>query len=317
MLAKAGVVLVCTTSLLALMARWSPILDFATSFPVHCLGVALVSGTIFAWKRSARWTALAGTMALIQLSMIIPWYVRSGPVASDARDFRVMEANVHYLNRQYARFIEMVRSEGPDFVMIEELTPAWFEGIKPLLNDYPYFVAEPKAGVLRIGLFSKCPLENTRLFWIVPETYGSIWAETRIAGRKVTILAVHAIPAWQIGWPPFRSEWGVRRNATFDRIPGLLGSVDGPCLLLGDHNATMWSPCYRKMMRDAGLRNARKGFGILPTWSTYFQPLMIPIDQCLYRGPLAAADCRTGRRFGSDHLPLIVDFRFQEPASKG
>ena len=80
---------------------------------------------------------------------------------------------------------------------------------------------------------------------------------------------------------------------------------------------TMWSPYYRLLVRKTGLRNTRKGFGILPTWPTKgtYQILpgwltslfRIPIDHCLISHGLDTSNIYTGSSTGSDHKPLIVD----------
>ena len=61
------------------------------------------------------------------------------------------------------------------------------------------------------------------------------------------------------------------------------------------------------MVKTGGLRNARSGFGILPTWPTFMPVLYIPIDHCLVTKEIDIIKLRTGRNVGSDHLPLIAD----------
>ena len=79
----------------------------------------------------------------------------------------------------------------------------------------------------------------------------------------------------------------------------------------------MWSPSYKDFVKKTGLRNARQGFGILPTWPTEakFSPIkpplswliLIPIDHFLISPEIKVLDIRTGANVGSDHLPLIAD----------
>jgi endonuclease/exonuclease/phosphatase family metal-dependent hydrolase len=63
------------------------------------------------------------------------------------------------------------------------------------------------------------------------------------------------------------------------------------------------------LIERIGLINAREGFGVLPTWPTYYgsTALMIPIDHCLVSEDIRVFNIRTGAHIGSDHLPLIVD----------
>ena len=71
----------------------------------------------------------------------------------------------------------------------------------------------------------------------------------------------------------------------------------------------MWSPYYSELVRESGLVDARKGFGVLPTWPAPLKLslMMIPIDHCLVSSELQVAQIKTGPDIESDHLPLIVD----------
>ena len=51
----------------------------------------------------------------------------------------------------------------------------------------------------------------------------------------------------------------------------LAGSLPPPTVLIGDLNVTMWANHYKRLERASGLKNARHGFGVQPTW-----PLFLP-----------------------------------------
>jgi len=87
--------------------------------------------------------------------------------------------------------------------------------------------------------------------------------------------------------------------------------------MIGDLNATMWSPYFRTLRTKLGLHDSRKGFGILPTWTTpspvspfpaWLAPLLaILIDHCLLSRDIQAIEMHIGKPVGSDHLPIVVD----------
>jgi endonuclease/exonuclease/phosphatase (EEP) superfamily protein YafD len=96
------------------------------------------------------------------------------------------------------------------------------------------------------------------------------------------------------------------RNRQLAAIADYVAKVKNP-LVVGDLNVTMWSPYYKPLTTKAELRNARAGFGVLPTWPTFSPLLSIPIDHCLVSRDIKVLNIRTGREVGSDHLPLITD----------
>lgn len=67
----------------------------------------------------------------------------------------------------------------------------------------------------------------------------------------------------------------------------------------------MWSPSYKRFVKGSGLKNVRKGFGVLPSWPTFLPVGGIPIDHCLVRG-LSVESVELGQTVGSDHYPLFV-----------
>jgi len=69
----------------------------------------------------------------------------------------------------------------------------------------------------------------------------------------------------------------------------------------------MWSSFYTNMVKTAKLRNARSGFGILPTWPTFLPLAYIPIARFLVSKKIGVLKIHTGHNVGSDHWPLITD----------
>ncbi|MBC6474673.1 MAG: UPF0175 family protein [Hormoscilla sp. GM102CHS1] len=52
----------------------------------------------------------------------------------------------------------------------------------------------------------------------------------------------------------------------------------------------MWSPYYRKFIRDSGLKNGRSGFGVQPTWPVDAPIFSIPLDHCLVSPEIKVID---------------------------
>jgi endonuclease/exonuclease/phosphatase (EEP) superfamily protein YafD len=78
--------------------------------------------------------------------------------------------------------------------------------------------------------------------------------------------------------------------------------------VLGDLNVSPWSWHFRRLVRESGLRDSMRGWGVQPSWPTFNPLLRIPLDHALHSPGIRIADRQTGRRVGSDHYPLVIDF---------
>ena len=118
--------------------------------------------------------------------------------------------------------------------------------------------------------------------------------------RRFTIIATHP-------YPPISSRCAQIRDEHLQSTAALAAETEGPLILMGDLNASPWSPIFQTMLNISGLRDTRRGYGLQTTWKG--APLVrIPIDHALVSDEIVIHDRRVGADIGSDHLPVIVDF---------
>ena len=102
------------------------------------------------------------------------------------------------------------------------------------------------------------------------------------------------------------------RDGQLAELATLVGHQRHPVMLLGDLNASPWSYPFRRLLRDTGLLNSMRGWGVQPTWPAPLGPLGIPIDHVLHSEEIRITRRSTGPWIGSDHLPLIIEFAIEE-----
>lgn len=125
-------------------------------------------------------------------------------------------------------------------------------------------------------------------------------AEITLNGQSLSILATHPLP-------PINNTLFAARNRQLLAMSELLQSLPDTKLAIADLNTTLWSPFSRQFESQVGIKNARQGFGIQPTWPTQSPLLYIPLDHVVLSNDIAVVNSRTGQPIGSDRLPIIVD----------
>ncbi|MDE0300873.1 MAG: endonuclease/exonuclease/phosphatase family protein [Candidatus Poribacteria bacterium] len=270
-------------------------------FKVQYLAVLCFCGIAAAVARRWRWFVVALFGICINGIAVYPWYTsdQSHLSASGEPELRILFSNVHVLNQQHEKLIELVETELPDLLILQEISNHWVRSFETVGLSYPNKHLVPRNDSFGIGIFSRIPIHMSEVFYF-GELHPSILAILEIGGERVTILALHPPP-------PVSEQAAEDRNELLEATASYFREIQTPKLIVGDLNTTMWSRNFTRFVHESGLKNARRGFGILPTWPTYFPLMYIPIDHCLVSSDITVVDMRTGPDFGSDHLPLIVD----------
>jgi endonuclease/exonuclease/phosphatase (EEP) superfamily protein YafD len=250
---------------------------------------------------------------------VVPWYIpNANLLANKSSNFRVLSLNFNIKNQRYAKVLSLVRQENPDLAVFMELNLAWKQRLTTLHDLFPYSISNTDPNQLGIAVYSKHPLENASIADWGSHHNPIILGNLVINGRAISVVATHP--------PPPKPGLFEARNRQLYEISRYIKSLSGPTIVLGDLNITMWSPYYRRFVKTTKLRNARQGFGLLPTWprKTTFSPysrisppilglLSIPIDHCLVSPDIKVVSIHTGVNVNSDHLPLIADLMIPVP----
>lgn len=305
-LALAVLIVVSTLTLVSLFGHHA-YLELATHFRLQYALASTVCIFLFIAFRSWKLLPLAVCCALLNLAYILPYYFAASHRENNpaAIHLRLMEVNVLGSNRKHAALIGVVRDANPDIIVLQELTEEWWEKTQVLNSDYPHHKAVPKPGGSGMAVFSRYPFEDVEILTLDSSTHIALRARVNVAGTPVSVLSLHP-PT------PVRTEKFINRNEQFTRAAAILRETSGTRLLIGDLNTTMWSPYFIDLLKESGLRDARRGFGLMPSWPVPLPGfLQLPIDHCLVTDDVMVEGIRTGMRTGSDHRPLIVDLQIQ------
>jgi endonuclease/exonuclease/phosphatase (EEP) superfamily protein YafD len=296
-----GTVLLILLSLAGYFGLFNRYLELTSHFKLQYLIVSFCPFFFFLLRRHNLGFSISLFCLLINLYEIAPWYLPSSwGIAnnSEAQQIRVFQSNVDKYSNNYDRVISLARKEKPDLAVFLEVGKTGAKKLEVLKDILPYSIAHQDVKIDGAAIYSKLPLLNTSI-----KSLGggrkSILADVLIQKKLISVIAVH--PSQALGKIYFEE-----RNRQLVGIADYVAKVKNP-LVVGDFNVTMWSPYYKRFVSTAKLRNARKGFGILPSWHTSYPLLSIPIDHCFVRDNIKVLKIRIGRNVGSDHLPVITD----------
>lgn len=297
-LLEAGAALTAALSVATVFDGLHRYLELFSHFRLQYLGVAVLLAVLFAVLRSKRYLALMLATVALNAWYVAPWYQPVATASASGTHFKVLLANVLASNGEHGQLSAILKEERPDFVFLQEVSDNLAEEL-PTMTELPYRHILPRHDNFGIAMLSRFPIDKLDTVASRPFGYPTIVAAVALDGQTITFASTH--PMHPLGKVNYEG-----RNEQLVEVAGIVAELSGARVLIGDFNTTMWGASYRKLVRSTGLRNARKGFGVLPTWPTFFPIALIPIDHCLISEELDVIDIRTGPGIGSDHLPLIV-----------
>src|SRR5690606_34890694 len=218
------------------------------------------------------------------------------------KTLKVMTANVEARGHPPARLIEIVRRQAPDVLVLTEFTPRWEASLAPLDEVFAYRYKMARRDAWGLAVLSRHPLASA----VEVDLGQSKAVEARVStpDGAVTVVGVH-----------LRSPTGKANAAARNRQLELLAehrrSVEGPLVVTGDFNITPYSPYFGDWLAATGLKDARRGFGLDPSWPTFLPLLGIPIDHVAVSDDFVVTDHRKLPAFGSDHFPIIAELMLQ------
>lgn len=289
-------------SITGYLGEFNLVFELTSHFKLQYLlgGISIL--LFFALVRSKKiWLLVSAFCIIINLAEIVPWYFPAPAFAgaNPGQNLRILHSNVLTNNRRYSDVISLVKAEQPDIAVFVEVSRVWAKELAVLSEMFPYSSKLQESERFGSAIYSKLPLENASIKAFSKQRK-SLFANVKFQGKIISLILVHPTV-------PVKQQSFIDRNQQLAGIGEYAAQVKNPLIVLGDFNTTMWSPFYKNMVKAGNLRNARSGFGILPTWPTFMPLAYIPIDHFLVSKEIGVLKIRTGRNVGSDHLPLITD----------
>lgn len=288
----------------SLLGQWFWLFDVLSHFTVQYTIILLISllGGIWLFEQRSRSLAFAPAL-LINLIIIIPYFLPTTTPANSTQPLRVMILNIYTENSNYQAVVEQILSQNPDLVFISEAEPPLMTVFEQQLStQYPHILDESTFGTRGQAWLSKYPFTSEA----VPVGSGRRSRNLEVIhltwqGQPITLAGVHPIA-------PLGQRWAESRDTYLADVKAwCLQQPNTPFVLLGDFNATPWSVPMSVLIRETGMQHAGQGFGLAHTWQWGTPLLSAPIDYVLTSSHWQTQTYDADGDIGSDHIPLTVD----------
>lgn len=243
--------------------------------------------------------ALFALFAVANAAPVIDLYVPSSQPEADGQVFSVLQFNLWGgRNRNYRSVIDTINQYSPDVVGFSEITATWEEQLTQALPQYRHRIFETRFG--GVALISKWPIKHSEILYYGPRQRPRIEAQLQVSNTLIDLFLIH---------PVIPKDRYAERNGELALVSERAGESKSPLILIGDLNCSSWSAYFEDFLRVGHLKDTQKGFGFMPTWSTFLRVPFLVIDHCLVTKDIAVQKRQVGQNVGSDHLPVYVELK--------
>jgi endonuclease/exonuclease/phosphatase (EEP) superfamily protein YafD len=245
---------------------------------------------------------------LWQLWWILPYTplwrkeVKSAGKYNPDRHFSILTSNVLTPNKNSDALIKLVNEHKPDILVTLESDKWWEDQLSVLESDMPYTVKCPLDNLYGMHVYSKFPLSDTEIKFLVEEKIPSIHTCIELrTGDKVRAHFVHPAPP-----SPTENEESTERDAELIIVARSVAKSKQPILVTGDLNDVAWSSTTRLFRKISGLLDPRIGRGMFNTFNAKNLLLRWPLDHVFHSEHFTLHTIKRLPSIDSDHFPLFT-----------
>ncbi|GGX96847.1 hypothetical protein GCM10007160_25620 [Litchfieldella qijiaojingensis] len=153
--------------------------------------------------KAQAWALINITLVCLawQLWWIMPYTVlwraevKTTKKPSSDRKLSILTANVLTPNRQAGALLKLVRQYAPDVLVTLESDQWWQRHLDTLQTDMPYCMKCPLDNLYGMHVYSRLPLEDTEISYLVEDDIPSMHAQIKLrTGDPVRVHFLHPAP---------------------------------------------------------------------------------------------------------------------------
>ncbi|MEZ5651757.1 MAG: endonuclease/exonuclease/phosphatase family protein [Burkholderiaceae bacterium] len=230
--------------------------------------------------------------------------VPDAPGDLGARHLRLMTANVLMTNRHVSEFVTLVRSQNPDILVTLETDLRWQRELGALHDQFPHRLDCPLDNLYGMHVFSRLPLVDPRIQYLVEEQIPSMHLEVKPWADRdgICLHFVHPAPP-----SPSENEESTERDAELLVVAKAVRDDPRPLIVAGDLNDVAWSKTTRLFRKISRLLDPRIGRGMYNTFHARWPMMRFPLDHVFLSSHFSLVSMARAAVPGSDHFAIIIE----------
>jgi endonuclease/exonuclease/phosphatase (EEP) superfamily protein YafD len=291
-----------------------PRLQIAALFGI-ALAVVVVYALATSWTRELYvYCGIALLLGLWQVAHIAPYtplwrpQIKAASATQEA-GLRLAVVNLKFDNPRRTEAQQALAALDADLLLLIEVDAEWDEVLEAFDADYPHSMGVVRGDGLGIKLWSRFPLEDQEIRYLVSDDRASLFASIPLEeGGHVRFVGVHPTPP---GLKPSTSE---PRHDSRIRDAELLiiakeieQQTEEAWIVTGDFNDVAWSHTTRLFKNLSGLTDPRIGRGLYNTYHAEHFLLRYPIDHVFVSSGFRVGKLERVAIPGSDHFAIVAE----------
>lgn len=253
---------------------------------------------------------------LYQLHLIYPYTVFSKEQVIDygggpnEDNISILVSNVLTENTSYYKLIAIVRERDPDILLTLESDQNWENALHAVEPKFKHSVKIPLDNLYGMHLYSKLPLEDVRIKYLVVDDIPSIHGKLKLPNGKIAgFHCLHPRPP-----SPSESKTSTNRDAELLLVGKEIDKDEELVLVFGDLNDVAWSRTTKLFQKMSGLMDPRRGRGFYNTYNANYKLLRWPLDHVFHSDDFTLMELSREKNIGSDHFPMYIKLNYTPKA---
>jgi len=223
----------------------------------------------------------------------------------------IMITNVFQDNTNSTGCLKEIARHNPDVVLLLETNKRWDKETAELESKYPHHVKVPLENTYGMLLYSRLPLEDAEVKFMVEDDIPSIHTKVVLkSGLKIQLFAVHPTPP-----VPNENPRSTERDKELLLVADLAKASALPVIVIGDLNDVAWSYTTELFLKMSGLIDPRRGRGFYNSFHAHYPFLRFPLDHAFISTDFKLKGMRRLSNFNSDHFPIYINLQYEKKAS--